>query len=429
MKFLKKIPISLLVLAGLGAYAFLTMPDSNLGAKKYGTWNDTGQKLELELPEVANGGKNKIKVDKNKSEVILGRWNDEVSLSIDFGILGNASHSGSTNEITFTNPTLDVVVYALSPDEQNDSGGLEYEVVLKQLPPTNEIVFQLQGYENFDFFYQPELTQQEIDGGNSRPDNVIGSYAVYHKAKRDYILGNTNYATGKAFHIYRPKLIDDNGVESWATMSFNDSNGELTITADQAFLDNAAYPVIVDPTFGYTTEGGSVATYSHGTTADLAGSRQTSTQSGTVDSITIYIRQSVSSLTEPAFKGIILDNVTPSILTNGVGAGVAVPSTTFSWLTSSFSTSPSVSASTVYILAFVNGDANGDIVQVAYDTGTTNQSLEEGDNDYTTPADPVGYAEFDIEFSIYATYTEVPAFTVNVDSGTLQLNSGTVEIR
>lgn len=63
------------------------------------------------------------------------------------------------------------------------------------------------------------------------------------------------YKTGKAFHIYRPKAIDANGVEQWCSLDIKD--GILTVIIPQNFLNKALYPVIVDPTFGYTSAGAS----------------------------------------------------------------------------------------------------------------------------------------------------------------------------
>src|SRR3990167_10044130 len=125
----------------------------------------------------------------------------------------------------------------------------EIEIILKDRPDINTFDFTIDGADNLDFFYQPPLTQKEIDEGASRPDNVIGSYAVYHKTKANHRVGSINYATGKAFHIYRPKATDANGAEVWAELNY--PNGTLTVTVPQKFLDDAVYPVRVDPTFGY----------------------------------------------------------------------------------------------------------------------------------------------------------------------------------
>jgi hypothetical protein len=92
-----------------------------------------------------------------------------------------------------------------------EDGGFEIEIVLDEAPASNVFEFQIEGAEDLDFFYQPPLSDEEIAEGAVRPENVIGSYAVYHKAKANHRVGNTSYSTGRAFHIYRPKAIDANG--------------------------------------------------------------------------------------------------------------------------------------------------------------------------------------------------------------------------
>ena len=59
-------------------------------------------------------------------------------------------------------------------------------------------------------------------------------------------------------HIPRPQvweLNDEENTKEWAELSYD--NGELCVTARQEFLDEATYPVRIDPTFGYTSMGAS----------------------------------------------------------------------------------------------------------------------------------------------------------------------------
>jgi hypothetical protein len=73
----------------------------------------------------------------------------------------------------------------------------EIEIVLDEKPATN--AFRIEGAEDLDFFYQPELTPEENAEGAFRPENVVGSYAVYHKTKANHRVGDINYATEKAY--------------------------------------------------------------------------------------------------------------------------------------------------------------------------------------------------------------------------------------
>lgn len=107
-----------------------------------------------------------------------------------------------------------------------EGGSLELKWTLKS-STLNSFSFPI-ATENLKFYYQPPLTQEEIDEGAFQPDNVTGSYAVYHESKM-----NNEYKAGKAFHIYRPKAIDNLGNEVWCDLNITDD--VLTVTIPQEF--------------------------------------------------------------------------------------------------------------------------------------------------------------------------------------------------
>ena len=137
-------------------------------------------------------------------------------------------------------------------------GQFEIDIHVSEKPNSNVFSYDIVT-KNLDFFYQPALTQQEIENGDFRPDNVVGSYAVYHSTKSDNFIGKDgiqyNYGTGKVFHIYRPEAIDNDGKRVWCEL--NIKNSKLLITVPQEFLDTAVYPIIIDPIFGKTVIGAS----------------------------------------------------------------------------------------------------------------------------------------------------------------------------
>jgi len=109
--------------------------------------------------------------------------------------------------------------YALTAEQsKTEDGGLELEFVLSAKPNSGSINIPF-SKENITLFYQPPLTEEfkqedcEIwtetyvktkNGEESwRPENVVGSYAVYHRSKK-----NNGYKNGKICHIFRPKLTD-----------------------------------------------------------------------------------------------------------------------------------------------------------------------------------------------------------------------------
>ncbi len=171
--------------------------------------------------------------------------------------------TGSTKsgaKTTYTGPGVTVEV-----DDQ--PGSFEYTWILSSKPSANTFRLTLT-FTGCTYYYQPPLTAETWPKGYtvtetqvkdatgkvvaSRPENVVGSYAVYSDK------ANGLYGTGKVAHIYRPLVTDAKGLMVWGVMSI--SGNVLTVTVDQAWLSKASYPVRVDPTFGYTSIGASSET-------------------------------------------------------------------------------------------------------------------------------------------------------------------------
>ena len=62
--------------------------------------------------------------------------------------------------------------------------------------------------------------------------------------------------SGKVMHIYRPYVIDSVGKREWCVLLIKDSL--LKISLPKKFMEDASYPVRLDPTLGYSTAGNSV---------------------------------------------------------------------------------------------------------------------------------------------------------------------------
>lgn len=206
----------------------------NIGLKR---WNEVGFKLKTDklLADVATKDK-KLSFDKDK--------------------------------IKFDTPKMSFEMY----DYMEGEGGYKYIWYLNEKPLTNKIEFEIES-SGLDFFYQPPLTEEFQNGyceefqkeivvtetqvkdleGNilvERPENAVGSYAVYHSTKggMNDIYGK-DYKVGKAFHIYRPHIIDASGVKTWGILHIE--NGKYSVEIPQEFLDNAVYPIKSNDTFGY----------------------------------------------------------------------------------------------------------------------------------------------------------------------------------
>lgn len=210
------------------------------------------------LPEE---GKVTTVVNTDQPRIELQKWNGEVALgikSLDLPANTTGSRPFLSKNVEWQSGDVKMEAVPLDASPTSEDGGMEININLASEPASNVFTFQLDNWQNLDFFYQPPLTAQDIKDGVSQPDNVVGSYAVYYKHHANHIEGQTNYATGKAYQIFRPLVTDANGATAWADLSY--SNGVLTVTTPQGFLDAAVYPVKIDPTFGYTTCGASTAT-------------------------------------------------------------------------------------------------------------------------------------------------------------------------
>jgi hypothetical protein len=346
------------------------------------------------------------------------RWDNEVNLSVRYKDDSKVETVVETKEdvVEWVKPDREVHIY--EKPEIAEDGGLEIEVVLKEKPISNVIEFSIET-KGLEFFYQPELEDSEVEGmvererismeeakRRCRPENVVGSYAVYYKDTPANYVGGKEYKAGKMCHIYRPKVADAKGNEIWGELNVDVDNNLLTVTVDEEWLERAIYPVIVDPTFGYTTAGSSSAVVYSASIYPWYGSLFTSTEAGSATSLSVYIK-SASTGFRYNVKGTIVLHSDLTIIANGVGGGASYNSTA-QWITSSFSTSPSLTTSTDYVLSVVWENthfASMCYTHMYYDEGDENQGHFETDNNYSSPTDPSGITHDSNKYSIYATYT------------------------
>ncbi|AEF84732.1 hypothetical protein TREPR_2097 [Treponema primitia ZAS-2] len=124
-----------------------------------------------------------------------------------------------------------------------DGSHFEYDIILNREPEGNRVYLAIEGWEQFDFFRQPDTYGPEI---------LRGSYAVY---KKEMVINSPAYhvGTGKICHIHRPKIIDARGRDVWGDVWID--KGLMAITIPEGWLGEAAYPVVVDPMVGSNTVG------------------------------------------------------------------------------------------------------------------------------------------------------------------------------
>jgi hypothetical protein len=256
-----------------------------------------------------------------------------------------------------------------------------------------------------DFFYQPELTAEEIAQGSFRPENVVGSYAVYHQTKGGINdINGKEYKVGKAFHIYRPHIIDATGAETWGNLHIE--NGIYSVEIPQDFLDKAVYPIKSNDTFGYTTLAGTYLSFED----KIFGSNYTTGGEGEVTKITIGI-QIYNAGTHNVKSAIYNDRATDTPLTNG-----ATDARAFSgaqdktWYDFTFTTNPTIADATEYQLfgwsdTRTRNDMFYDVKAGAYII-IDPQTYGAWPNPVAPTTELNGY-----KVSIYATYTPTAAAT------------------
>lgn len=374
----------------------------------------TEHEMHYELPIVSQFPQNeRVEIHKDKAQMDLIGWNDEYKISIipqiptaqlgatDRPFIVEANRPLLSKKMEYRNGDITAFI---EPKEGTENE-FDIDFTLQSKPDTNVFEYKIEGANDFDFFYQPELTPEEIAEGASRPENVVGSYAVYHKTKVSHQIGSTNYATGKVYHIYRPKAIDANGVEQWSEISYVD--GVLTVTVPQKFLDDAVYPVRVDPTFGYTSVGGTTRNLT--STGHIHTAAFSLSEDGNVSSISVYRYK--TSLGTSNIKGLIYedddaDDYPEPLLTEAQPVEV---NTTPAWATSTFSV-PASLASGTYFLASVHETAS---TTVRYDTDTIFSYERAGSYNPVSDPFPISGTNLNRKYSIYATYTASAAASSN----------------
>ena len=265
----------------------------------------------------------------------------------------------------------------------------EFEIEIAEKPVSGEVLLSIET-KGLDFFYQPH----DVPEGCWRPDNVKGSYAVYHKDMQ-----GGKYRAGKAFHIYRPFVTDANGKQAWCDMKITGVVMHISIPG------GLVYPIVIDPTFGCAPDDPGSSWQSTGGVPifDMFGSLFISPADiATAQSVTAYCVDSDLSGSF-SIKGIAVLHSNLNIITDGVGSPAGVTSSA-AWSTSDFASDPDIDASTEHVL-FIIPSSTGSNNKLAYDVGDTDQG-HKCDNDYTTPTNPTDAVHNNNLYSIYCTYIE-----------------------
>jgi len=314
---------------------------------------------------------------------------------------------------------IEIVMYPLNITEY---GGLEIEIRIYKPIVLNIIGNKLRfpfPIHNLKAYYQPPLyidygfTEPYQNGTffvnathamrlikdvwrviDYRPENAVGSYAVYHVSKRNGI-----YKTGKAFHIFRPKAYDANGNEAWCNLNITDKF--LIVEVPQTFIEKATYPIIIDPYFGYNSAGIS----SQDIGDSIHGSKFLCLDVANAENISAYLERDGYTQTEYA-KCAIYKHDDSSL----VGYTSQLSITTAKWYKFNVISGGSLSANTEYVLVAwaecqeATKDPYYTSALLHYDDGETNQGHYQ-DKTYDGFPDPASFSHNDRKYSIYCEYS------------------------
>jgi hypothetical protein len=332
------------------------------------------------------------------------RWDNEVNLSVRLvHDEANPAVARKGDKVQWKGKKKAADFYEIAPNEQFPEGASEVEITLFERPENDRVQFTL-NTKGVRFAYQPELTAEEVEAGFFRPENVVGSYAVFTDEDKVNIAGGKLYRSGKVGHIYRPRIEDSAGKWTWGDL--NIENGILTVTIPQEFLDNATYPILhaAGLTFGYTSIGGTliaIAAYWTGANGRQYGHKATPSN-GEIDSVTYYGNSNSGSLNTKAMVWLGSDG---TVVANGVSPVVAV-NTTPSWWTANYSSKPTITAQAYFLGAVAQGTS--DSFSARSDTETNGGNFHQAAIDfYTTPTTLGSNLGTNVKFSVYATYTGV----------------------
>ncbi len=245
-------------------------------------------------------------------QVKIKRFNNAANLSVRYLSDEPADVSFEGDRIVYRTKTRELRFYNIGGFDEG--GVFEFDAQLFERPASNVLAFSLQT-KGLEILPQPPLAHENPDGSTweyapwggrrERPAHVNGSYAIYAKG-----LSGNAFKTGKLCHVYRPWAEDATGMRTWCDLKIDEPATRLTITIPQDFLETAIYPVLVDPTFGYTTHGASFDNC--GGNCILFKANSTPASAGTLDSITVYGRYNVNT------SGV--QKLDPAIYSNTAGA-------------------------------------------------------------------------------------------------------------
>jgi len=189
----------------------------------------------------------------------ISAWRGECKMRVNLSTVSNpmelaskiVSFANGKSRVTLSTAKVSHDMFAKSETE------FEWHIILNQKPDTNVFTYDIET-EGFNFHYQYDAADT-----SEVADSAQGSYLVTHATRRNnyrYLGKNDttyeNYMTSVAFIAWRPNVWDAVGKDTvWCSLNVDTEKSKLSITVPQKFLDDAAYPATIGPTFGKSTTG------------------------------------------------------------------------------------------------------------------------------------------------------------------------------
>lgn len=409
-------------------------------------------------------------------QVKIGKWgDDEETNEVNFSMRlvetdkSEAAIEEDNGKIKYKKEKYEAHFKDVEACENHPEGAFDFDILLNEKPASNRLEFSLET-KGLEFFYQPALNTEKLEEGQTadethiydkdgnvvseRPENVVGSYAVYYKScppnklkkidKSKYTqdelnemvkagthIGKENkkgeveyfelsklYKVGKVGHIYRPKITDNKGNECWGTLTIDIEAKRLYVDIPPEFLATAAYPVLVDPTFGYTTAGSSSSRITDAIYGSVFGSA-----AGEATKLSAYVFGPGSG--EPMKTAIYIDSSSSKL----AETGAQNPNGAL-WQDFTFSSNPEISSIDYILVAGSDGSGSPVHSSLYYDSGDTNQGHYQTIT-YPTFPSTASFSNNNNKYSIYATYTESGGTPIGVsdtgsgsDSVSVKVNVG-----
>jgi len=412
-----KLAVPRLILSFLSLFTLSVMPQLTKAVDS--TYEVTSHKFEFDSTSVKANAINRRPeviiekeslIDKNP-QIRMNFWNGEVFLRLNMIEQRKQLSSDAIMHLIDSSKTQKVIYEPDTADLQQlykkNDNCFEWEIILNKKPDTHIFQYQLET-NGLTFYFQDSI--DVADPYFEQPDSVRYSYAVYHSHKRNNRISinnndttYANYGTGKAFHLYRPRVWDSDGHTVWAKLSIDTIGHLLSINVADSFLNTASYPVTIDPTFGYTTAG---ASFSNPGNLSLQVNYTDEVLTGTamLDSGFIHAKK-LAALGNPMVK-VNCYNKSPLFSTASLVSSTSqfeVTLTNFAWFGSPISGNLMDGVS--YMSSFHSDDGfGGSLLRFSYDFADSSSVKVISLSDMTAPATLNGAAYSNLRYSCYITY-------------------------